>query len=303
MITVLPERLKPHQDLNDNFVLYPIRAIRRKNIGEAILLSLFFRNAERLMITLPPNSPADLKSYRNWKSFVKKHRLMVEFDAGLKSDFRELVRNARFLITTSVTEGFGFSFLEPWMSGKLLWGRNLRNVTRDFERRGIQLDHLYHQLEIPVDWIDRESFFDRWQACIRHVAEIFNYSIEHQRIAASFEEITANGRMDFSLMDEDLQQQVIVSLLDRPENIETIRQINPFLVDPGSVGNKDDLIYRNKNAIVKGYSRESYRRQLIRTYASVRDTPVHHGIDKKVLLSQFINLNEFSLLKWCGYRA
>ena len=44
-------------------VLYPIRAIRRKNIGEAILLSLFFKQGETLAVTLPPNSPADMESY------------------------------------------------------------------------------------------------------------------------------------------------------------------------------------------------------------------------------------------------
>ena len=303
MISASPASLgEHHQHPHKDFVLYPIRAIRRKNIGESVLLSLFFRNAERLMITLPPNSPADMKSYRDWKSFVKKHHLPVEFDAGLQSDFKELVRAARFLITTSVTEGFGFSFLEPWVSGKLLWGRNLKNVTRDFERQGIRLDHLYHQLQIPVDWIDRASFFDRWKACIRRATEIFDYPTQDQHIAASFEKITANGCIDFGLLDEDFQQQVIARLSALPENIETLRRINPFLSDPGSVCNKADLIHRNKKAIVKGYSRESYRKRLIRIYTSVRDIPVNHGIDKKILLSNFINLHEFSLLKWCGYR-
>jgi len=35
-------------DYTDNTILYPIRAIRRKNIGEAILLSTFFKNHESL---------------------------------------------------------------------------------------------------------------------------------------------------------------------------------------------------------------------------------------------------------------
>ena len=302
MITALPDGLGSHQDLNNDFVLYPIRGIRRKNIGEAILLSLFFRNAERLVITLPPNSPDDIKSYRDWKSFVEKYNLKVEFDAGLQSDFSELVRAARFLITTSVTEGFGFSFLEPWISGKLLWGRNLRNVTRDFEQHGIRLDHLYNQLKIPLDWIDRVSFFDRWQACIQQISEIFDFPVQNQCIASFFEKTTANGCIDFGILDEDFQKQVIRRLLADPENMETVRRINPFLADPGSVNQKDKLIHQNKMAVASSYNRESYRKRLIRIYTSVRDIPVHHGIDKKILMSRFINLHEFSLLKWCGYR-
>ena len=303
MITALPDRLEHQHQLNDDSVLYPIRAIRRKNIGEAILLSLFFRNAERLIITLPPNSPVDMQSYRDWKAFVKKHRLTVDFDAGLKSDFRELVRAARFLITTSVSEGFGFSFLEPWITGKLLWGRNLSDVTRDFERNGIRLNHLYHQLEIPLDWIDRVSFFERWQACVQVVAKTFDHPIQETRLRSAFEEITVNERIDFGLLDEAFQQQVITRLLSGPENIETIRRINPFLIDPGSVDQIDNLIHQNKNAVVNRFDRESYRKRLDRIYASVRDIPVRHAIDKRVLLSNFINLHEFSLLKWCGYRV
>jgi len=102
-----------------NYVLYPIRAIRRKNIGEAILLSLFFQNNETLTITLPPNSMPDIISYVGWKNFVKENNLDVEFEAGLKKDFSELVLSAKFIITTSITEGFGFSFLEPWTAKKI----------------------------------------------------------------------------------------------------------------------------------------------------------------------------------------
>ncbi|MBT8371425.1 MAG: glycosyltransferase family 1 protein, partial [Deltaproteobacteria bacterium] len=72
-------------------VLYPIRAIRRKNIGEAILLSLFFRQRQHLTITLPPNSPADIGSYEGWKTFVKDQKLNIEFDKGLNHDFQTLV--------------------------------------------------------------------------------------------------------------------------------------------------------------------------------------------------------------------
>ena len=99
----------PQTNIAD-FVLYPIRAIRRKNIGEAILLSLFLRRGQQLIITLPPNSPADMLSYSGWKSFVTKHDLAIEFEAGLKQVYRELVAAADFLITTSITEDLDFPF-------------------------------------------------------------------------------------------------------------------------------------------------------------------------------------------------
>ena len=117
-------------------VVYPIRGIRRKNIGEAILLSLFFPHNIPLAITLPPNSEADLNAYNGWKSFTKVHRLPVQFEAGRHHDFSDIISSAAFLITTSITEGFGFSFLEPWTTGKCLWGRKLKEICIGFEEKG-----------------------------------------------------------------------------------------------------------------------------------------------------------------------
>jgi hypothetical protein len=61
--TINPFNYRSTDVPSKNRVLYPIRAIRRKNVGEAILLSLFFKHQETLAITLPPNSPADIESY------------------------------------------------------------------------------------------------------------------------------------------------------------------------------------------------------------------------------------------------
>ena len=109
--TVTEPVLSQKPEADNPMVLYPIRAIRRKNIGEAILLSLFFIHRQTLAVTLPPNSPADIRSYDGWKAFVKDYNLNLDFDRGLHCDFAALVLSADFLITSSITEGFGFSFL------------------------------------------------------------------------------------------------------------------------------------------------------------------------------------------------
>ena len=128
--TIKPFTCRQTDDPSKNRVLYPIRAIRRKNIGEAILLSLFFEQNETLAVTLPPNSPADIQSYEGWKAFTKEKNLNVIFEAGLKHDFSELVMSSKFFITTSITEGFGFSFLEPWTAHKPLLGRKLPDISK-----------------------------------------------------------------------------------------------------------------------------------------------------------------------------
>ena len=127
-VNVPPLVRQPESD--KAMVLYPVRAIRRKNIGEAILLSLFLKQGQNLVITLPPNSPADIKSYRAWKAFAQEQDINVGFDQGLNKEFEDLVLSAESLITTSISEGVGFSFLEPWLFGKLLWVRRLSDICR-----------------------------------------------------------------------------------------------------------------------------------------------------------------------------
>ena len=78
--TVNPNPIKPQLKFKKPLILYPIRAIRRKNIGEAILLSMFFIQSQTIAITLPPNSPSDIKSYEEWKAFVKDYNLNLDFE-------------------------------------------------------------------------------------------------------------------------------------------------------------------------------------------------------------------------------
>jgi glycosyltransferase involved in cell wall biosynthesis len=299
--TIKPFNLSPAGTIPEKFVLYPIRAIRRKNIGEAILISLFFKNNETLAITLPPNSPADIKSHSAWKVFVKEKNLNVVFEAGLTHKFSELVMSARSLITTSITEGFGFSFLEPWTAKKFLWGRKLPEICHDFEKKGIRLDHLYTRLAVPVEWLGKEKLFRTWQACVRKATAMFNIIIDETKIANAFKKVTANDTIDFGLLDESFQKTIISHVLSDQANRDRLIGLNHFLSDPGDVPDKDKLIQNNMNAVLLNYNKTIYRERLVDIYSEVIEDNVYHKIDKKVLLSKFLTLKDFSLLKWCEY--
>ena len=49
------------------------------------------------------------------------------------------------------------------------------------------------------------------------------------------------------------------------------------------------------------YGPHDYRKKLLNVYRKVSTTPVHHHIDKKALVASFLNLEQFSLLKWSEY--
>jgi hypothetical protein len=293
--------LKPSDRAPQPRVLYPIRAIRRKNIGEAILLSLFFQRGESLVITLPPNSPVDINSYKGWKSFVEDNALKVEFDAGLEHDFSDLLKTSLFLITTSITEGFGFSFIEPWLANKLVWGRRLPHICIDFERNGVRLEHMYEKLRVPINWVGEKDFFSKWHACILKNCDLFEYPMDTGRIKKAFSTITDDGTIDFGLLDEVFQKKIILHILSHKKALGTLIRLNPFLSAPGHIANSELLINHNRLAVKKNYNRVLYRERLLEIYRRVANVSVNQRLDKSTILSHFLNLNEFSLLKWGKY--
>ncbi len=292
-----PPPVEPRQSMT----LYPVRAIRRKNIGEAILLSLFFKNDGPLSITLPPNSPADIRSYHGWKAFVKSKNLKVVFDRGVVDAFETNVMSADSLVTTSITEGFGFSFLEPWLFGKLLWGRKLPEISRDFEKNGIRLHHLYTRLLVPVDWIGLDQFRTDWTHWVQHACRLFNHRVADTDVRQAFDACTQDGNIDFGLLDEGSQRKVIADLVGGRKTSDTLMQLNPFLANPGDVSDPDSLIRHNRAAIQRTYSRRQYSRKLREVYDRAANTAVKQRIDKNVLVSAFLDLERFSLLKWSDY--
>jgi len=300
--TVAHHRMTPPPvALPNPMTLYPVRAIRRKNIGEAILLSLFFKTETSLSITLPPNSAADIKSYKNWKAFVKDRNLKVEFDRGLNNDFETNVMSADTLITTSITEGFGFLYLEPWLFGKLLWGRKLPDICQDFEKKGIDLQHLYDRLLVPVDWFGLDRFRTKWTNCVRGACRLFNHSIDNTLIRQAFDSCTKDGNIDFGLLDEESQKKVIADLIGGRKKSEVLMKLNPFLANPGYVSDKNSLIRYNREAIERNYNQKQYGQLLRETYDRVANTSVKQSIDKRVLISALLDLEKFSLLKWSDY--
>lgn len=299
--TVKPLKNKPPSSSESTCILYPVRAVRRKNIGEAILLSLFFPDNLPLCITQPANSPADIHSYADWKTFARHHKMNVQFDVGVHSDFNAWVRDSKFMLTTSIMEGFGFSFLEPWTTGKVLWGRKLPDLCCDFEANGIGLNHLYKKLNVPIDWIDKSEFFDCWTACVALRSKQLGCPIPQTEIEAAFNRITADEVIDFGILDEYFQKQVISKLLLDRNNQRWLIQLNPTLSSPGVVPDSPALIHQNSRKVMEVYHPDNYRCQLLAIYDRVRHKAVKHRIDKQKLVSAFFNLDTFSLLKWRDY--
>ena len=90
-------------------------------------------------------------------------------------------------------------------------------------------------------------------------------------------------------------------MLSNKKDKERLISLNPYLSYPGYVPNKNELIQNNMSAVLNNYNTTIYRKKLFRIYSKVVKDSVRQSINKNILLSKFLNLEQFSLLKWSDY--
>lgn len=137
---------------------YPVRVIRRKNIGEFILLAMIHSGAANFVVTLPPRNPEEILHYNRWKQFCLKNAIDIKFEAGETIDFKELLEISDFCVTTSIKEGFGMVFLEPWLVGTPVIGRSIPCVIQDLQRTGLEFPRLYDAIVVDERQGDFKDF-------------------------------------------------------------------------------------------------------------------------------------------------
>jgi len=284
-------------------ILYPVRALRRKNLGEAILLSMFFNNGQRLAVTQPPNSPTDTASYRDWIDWVRKNHLYVDFEVGKDTDFALLVESSESIVTTSISEGFGLAFLEPWTAGKLLWGRRIADICGDFEENGIRLDFLYDRLDVPLAWLDADAFSRGWHHSVFSAIERYGHKVAADTVNCAFARLTHDEMVDFGILSEKFQRQVLTRLIADVSVKAELISLNAWLAHPGEVVGSSAIIENNRTAALQHYGANQYRDRLLEIYDRIVNHPVCHCIDKPALRDAFLDLDRFSLLRWGAYEG
>ncbi len=269
--------------------VYPCRAIRRKNIGELLLWSAAMPEA-KFAVTLAPKNPEVKPIYDAWVAFAEELGLNVEFDAGAKCSFEEMVAKADALITTSIAEGFGLAFLEPWLADKPLVGRNLPEITADFEQHGLDLSQLYNRLGVPLtcnDWNIGPQFFRTLENKMRAAAEAYGIEWTDERFEEAKTALVQNGTVDFGILNEDLQRVIIRAA-----------QANRDMFGDG-LGDSSAQVDGNRAVVEKAYGTEAYGAYLLSIYQELlRTKPGTVGYaDGDALLNEFLNPARFNLLR------
>jgi len=285
----------PTQEAERRFI-YPTRALRRKNLGEFLLWSALARQGDRFATTLAPTSPADRSSYQQWVALARRLKLPVTFEIGRTSalPFPVLLASAAAIVTTSVAEGFGLAFLEPWLVGRPLTGRDLPEITGDFKAHDIRLDGLYRHVLIPRDWIDLNIFRRKIERGYSQWRCAYGRPEKPDETERAFQAAMVDDRIDFGRLDEALQRNVICRLAVSAQMRSEIHPHQLLGVEPSP-----SVIMRNRAAIRRIYGPDRYRRQLERLYTLVGESRSGKltAVSGEVLLDRFLDPDRFYLLR------
>lgn len=290
----LPEEDAPATgpDRPGRLVLYPTRGIRRKNLGELLLMAALCPDF-RYATTLAPRNPQWAGIHRHWEALIKTLDLPVELALCDRSSaaFEPLVRSAHVLVTTSIAEGFGLAFLEPSLLGKALVGRDLPEITADFRDNGVALPGLYTEWPVPLSLLNGPALRDRTCRAMRALNQAYGRTQQPAEALAAWHQFTRHGEIDFGCLDEAAQTEVIEAVhRGQPHRIGL-----PFgLEKPAATP-----IRENRARINALYGLSPYRDALRALYEGIlRAAPASPtGADPERILDGFLQPNRFRLLR------
>jgi len=146
---------------NRKILLCPAKILRRKNIIESIVILKLLNSIKdewQLLITLEGNSKKDRAYGNSIKGYVRKKKLPVTIGFGYKliaarntkdkNKMIDLFSISDAIITTSIQEGFGFTFLEAWVANKKVVGRKISYIFKDLKANGLNMNHFYDKILI-----------------------------------------------------------------------------------------------------------------------------------------------------------
>lgn len=318
-------------DSKRKMILSPIKVLRRKNVIESILLLLWLnaqRDEHQLMITLNANSQEDIAYSQAIADVIRKNKLPVIIGfghqlAGPQAEIEEGQVNAYGLIdlmtlsdcvlTTSIQEGFGYVFHEPWLAHKAVLGRNIDMVTSDFAAQGLHLDHLYEHLLIPQAWLGKEwivilqSYCQKMDGLRRQagLSPISSHRLETTIAAAKEFRHPDSGEalVDFADLNFNTQLNVIKKVTKASVDIRQTVPVNkngdhhPHWYQPSNSA----MIENNRQKVIVKYSLTAQARQMECLLAQgigqiPESSPTSAGITNEPIFEQSLAAKNIRLL-------
>jgi hypothetical protein len=160
---------------------------------------------------------------------------------------------------------------------------------------------MYTRLLVPMDWLDRSGYLDTWRNALGKACRRFAFVIPPESVSKAEARLAGSTGIDFGLLNEKYQKEVIQHLLEDPAKMTALKKMNPFLEDLADLPVSQNRIRRNREVVLEDYSAERYQDTLQDIYKHAANETVCHGIRKETLITEFLDPCRLSLLKWGMY--
>ncbi|MFP4281665.1 MAG: hypothetical protein ACLFU2_03480, partial [Opitutales bacterium] len=277
----------------ERLILYPTRAIRRKNLGELLLHAALSPAGTLFATTLRPENPEWRAIHGRWEALAGEWMLPVAFGLGETCAFDALMHRADALITTSVAEGFGLAFLEPALFDKPLVGRDLPEITGDFAAWGVRLGALYERLPVALTAAEEGALRKQVAEGLERLAVAYARPCAPDALERALDAMRdPAGHWDFGRLDEALQASVIRRAVAAPEAFPAARAALEPVPTSAEVA-------AQRAAVETHLALPAYGARLAALYRALRAewpvAPAAH--DASALLDTFLAPERLSLLR------
>jgi hypothetical protein len=220
---------------DSELAIYPIRAIRRKNVLEAGLLTKLLSQKAVLLVTLPGVSQSE-RAYSDFVQQCFREKLIPGiFGIGLELEklgisFPSLLAASSLMCCSSVQEGFGYPYLQSLLLGIPLLARKL-DVMDGFIN---MFDHypavFYTQLLVPLEEKEKAHLKKAYLSYLNTLRNVLSPSLV-RTLTAEVENLFHNELVDFSYLSFDLQRSILSRACSSTFS-EQVRSINrPLFAD------------------------------------------------------------------------
>ena len=211
---IVPPKSDPSPENPVPLIFCPVRGIRRKNLGELCLLAAHAPGNVRFAVAVAPENPEWITIHNQWADLAAELGIPIDFNVvnrlapalGDSSSFASWLGHATHLITTSIAEGFGLTFLEPALLKKPLIGRDLPEITQDFSEQ--KLGSLYQSLPIALKHLDLEKLQEDFLNQVGETFHAYGFSIDNE-LEAAWLKFIESGSVDFGNLPESHQADLI----------------------------------------------------------------------------------------------
>lgn len=278
-------------------MLAPVRGIRRKNLGEMVLLARLAPSvamagasgsgseklaavagasgsgAVNVAVTRAPLDPVARIIHDGWQRFAEEAGIPIRFDvvdrisapsgAGGTGhcSFEDWLAASTHILTTSVSEGFGLPFLEAAAWRRPLIGRRLPHVSPDG-------GDLYDRLLVPAEWIGTEMLERILDRSVRYLHSAWGLETPPDVCGKILAVLRHGEFLDFGNLPEILQREVILRAND-PESAARIMVRYGNRIEPVGAWLARVLNNREPNAAVslpESCRPEVHRERLVAIY-------------------------------------